>query len=444
MFDTAATLERIFDLLRQEPPDVAEALKLIKELMVKKPCAPELAAARGTAAHLVDKLVKPVLEHDPDRLERVDRLRRHLLRDPKPLTIEAIADAVEEIGGWILPPAAQSITPAEPPPPETFRQRLLAALALLGEGETWLVEALARLEGSGSPPPWEGCHGLLGRIVTQGEIARSVWKLERTELKETLLILASGLSASLQALGRVDGEMDRVVEQLRQSDRLTDLRQLQQLLLRESQAFQVHARSVTAQMNDSHQLLLQARQRLKELDDALRNARDEHLLDPATGLPNRFSFSAHLTRNWERTAHLGEPFGLLFCRLEGLTPLLEALDMAEAQRVAALLGKRIRKHLPPQAYLARLGPDLFPILLPAVTTAGLEEIAGRIHRLLESLRFRLGGQLVSLRGRFGGVMSRPGLSERTLLGLAHQSLIQAATLVEGLAFHLAESPDRET
>ncbi|MBF0426586.1 MAG: diguanylate cyclase [Magnetococcales bacterium] len=419
-------LERILKGLERDPPGIAEAKRLLKEMLVRQPWVASVKDAQAVGALILDTLVKPLLAHDRERGAEVERLGRQLRSATQPVAAAAVAPTVTQIAGWI-----KEIVPnpsgRESGPPDSFRERLVIVLRQLGEKDPRLSEAIGKLTvPSGSGVSWKDLHTLLSGIVIQEDLGRSVWQQEREALKKTLLATATALGGRLQALGHGDaGEIEQALERLRGGDRLTDLEELNKLLQLEAEAFEKRAQAMREQVEEGRQMLVRVRDRLHKMEEALHASQDEQLIDAVSGLPNRFSFSAHLTRNMEQALKQQEPFALMLCRLEGLGGVLEKIPEKEGRRLTLALAKRLREKVESEVYIARLSTEMFACILPGGGNWQVMGVATRIHELCEALRFRMGSQTLGVRPAFGAVIQNAAWNEQAMLLQADTALAMA-------------------
>ncbi|MGL4812942.1 MAG: putative bifunctional diguanylate cyclase/phosphodiesterase, partial [Beijerinckiaceae bacterium] len=104
--------------------------------------------------------------------------------------------------------------------------------------------------------------------------------------------------------------------------------------------------------------------------------------DALTNLPNRASFHHKLDRQFERCAQTGtHAFSVMFVDLDEFKAVNDGLGHAAGDRLLVEIGGRLRRALPPHAFLARLGGDEFAVILSGETNRdNLQEIADRLIR----------------------------------------------------------------
>jgi diguanylate cyclase (GGDEF)-like protein len=118
--------------------------------------------------------------------------------------------------------------------------------------------------------------------------------------------------------------------------------------------------------------------------------------DALTGLANRTSFIARLTRLREENT----PFAVLLIDLDGFKQINDTLGHHAGDLLLSGVARRLEKLLRPHDLAARLGGDEFAIVLAATEQAGAERVA---TRLLQSLRepFNLEDSIACVGGSVG-------------------------------------------
>ncbi|MCK9353852.1 MAG: GGDEF domain-containing protein [Gallionella sp.] len=111
--------------------------------------------------------------------------------------------------------------------------------------------------------------------------------------------------------------------------------------------------------------------------------RIEHLAlhDVLTGLPNRASFTQHLS------AVIGErnPFALLFIDIDGFKPINDTFGHDVGDMVLISIAQRLKDAVQTRGFIARLGGDEFVVILHGVSTQDdIEKVGGCILQKIGS------------------------------------------------------------
>lgn len=422
MRTTAAQLEKLYDLLTGPKIDLARAVALLKEELVKGPCHGEVAGAREACLLLLERLIRPGVAGQREGEALVERMGR-VIHGPAPLGKEGLLPMVDGLAG-VLKSAREGEEVGPSPLPDGFAERLLAGLKLLGEGEAWLVEEITRLEGHEGGIPWEEIHFLLGRIVGQGDVARVLWQREREEYQGILAELTRQLGEILQQLGTTGEEMGQVAERMQAGMKeKEELPKLRERLLQEAGAFQKQASLLRQQAEESREAVRRNQERMGVMNQAMLQNQDENLRDPVSGLPNRFALAARLKRAVERSERLGEGCSLVVAYLDNLPELLKGMKGESGHKLVAALAGRLVELAGERGFVGRLSEERFCVLLREEVQGGMgqaEEVGQQIEALLRHTRFKSGGQAVQLLGRVGMAAHRPGMKAKELLQTAQE------------------------
>jgi diguanylate cyclase (GGDEF)-like protein len=111
------------------------------------------------------------------------------------------------------------------------------------------------------------------------------------------------------------------------------------------------------------------------------DAESARKFDAASGLPNRASFVRYLEELLAQLAQSGEPAALIVVGIDRLSHLRESLGFAMADRVARVIGERLRQALQGSAQVARVGDDEFALVLTKLRVS--PDVAAAARRLIE-------------------------------------------------------------
>ncbi len=154
------------------------------------------------------------------------------------------------------------------------------------------------------------------------------------------------------------------------------------------------------------QVVIRAESDNAQLEEKLREVSSQDLV---TGLFNRAHFLDLMDSAVERAVTAGQPATFAYMLLDRAQTLQLDLGVASIDLLLADLGNLLRGQFPEQAQLARLGDDVFAVLLQGETP---EQSAPRFNALLKKVE----GHLFDIHGRTAQVtlsIGTAGLDEKT-------------------------------
>ena len=428
---TEAALDDLLDLLRGKNPDSKQALQQVNAILEQEPCVQELQAASDAAAEIVEQLLLPVLSEDSVRLERAEMLQKSWRSDPftadeqqRQVEQEAL---LKEMGEWVIDcsvaesdVAGGGLDGKAVSLPRTLFARLASVMTLVCESEVELVQQVEQWQAQ-TEVPWEEIGAALQNIEATGHRAAVLpWMRQRRAFYDALQSVVE-----VSEKGGVSQEKAKGSALLGKRPQLggrVEAHRIQGLLHSRITALHQEARSLKSQQEDSRERAEQLKERLDQLELDLTQARRDQFLDPATGIPDRFAFSAYLQRHLDRAVHLSEVFALLLLHFYNLQPLLNTLGNIEAtaqgsaeERLMRALAEEVRQHLPEGAYLARLSAERFVVLLPERSQEEGEQVGVVIRDALEAVRFSLDNQELAVEVHCGCAAYQSGMTGGQML-----------------------------
>lgn len=416
MSNTRETLEQIRDLLKEEPPDIYRALRLVKDLLIQGLCARDTDMPRQAGIVLLDRLVRPILAGDQAHQARIGRLIRHL-RTEHTFDSESIAAHLEAIAPGIAGKKAQVCSTDAPPsfPPELLR----AALMTLGGHE------LKEIFPPGKGCDWASLHLQLGSIINRERRLRTNWQREQQDLQVRLAETTQALAETLRLVGVETGEEDRLADQLSGEAPLADFVTVRERLSEAVQKFRDRAQEIRGRLRDGQNAEERFRVLLRRAEWALQDTRDEKLLDAFTHLPNRFGLLAYLERTMQLHQRDGRGFSLMFILLDEYADIVEDLGRHRANQLMGSLAGRVTSEVRPGDYLARFNDETLALLCPGTTVEEAVALATHVRNVLDYTRFELQDAELSVRVCLGVVRHEAGEGTESLLGLASLAIKKA-------------------
>ncbi len=418
MSETRKTLERIRDLLKKDPPDHRNALRLAKDLFLHGICAQEQDALRQATILLLERLVLPALSGTQERQARVGRLVRQI-RTTHLFNQSTIEAELREIGSWMAGLQAARIPPEpEPSVPAAVVQE---ALIILGG------KAVQEIFPPNKASDWQTMPTHLGVIIHQERRWREDWRREQLSLQALLAKTAQELADGLRLIGADTEDLPLLVDRLQGEEPMTDWVTLQETLLQAMQRFRARANAIRQRLQESQEAVERSRQLVRHADWALMETRDERLMDVFTGLPNRFGLLARLEQAKQETDEAG--FALVVILLGEYPEIVRDLGRDRVNRLIGAIAGRMVSLMQPGDYLARFNDETFVLLCPKKREQEGVLLAEQWRDILDRTRFELSDARLTVRTHYGVACYERGDNTERLLGLAAMAAQEA--LAEG-------------
>ena len=194
--------------------------------------------------------------------------------------------------------------------------------------------------------------------------------------------------------------------------------------------------SVPGIVNDAVRRLLKANKQIQEklarTEDQLRDQAvkmESHAVasetDPLTLLGNRLALEQELHRFLKEFHFHGRQFSLVNVDLDEFKRLNDAHGHAAGDEVLVGLAKTLRKSVPENAFVARLGGEEFTILLQDSSLVEACATADAAREAVEATDFSYDGNRLSITASFGVAELRAGEDAASLFQRVDQALCMA-------------------
>jgi diguanylate cyclase (GGDEF)-like protein len=152
--------------------------------------------------------------------------------------------------------------------------------------------------------------------------------------------------------------------------------------------------------------------------------------DELTGQYNLRFFIKRLREEVDRSIRYKHPFAVVICGFDGYTAFNNRYGYALGDKVLKEWGRFLRKSHRACDLVARIGGDQFGVFLPETPLSGVQVVAEKIRKAMESFTFTEEAGLQEIRNRPTvslGIAEFPsqGLMVEQILDHAHQALNEA-------------------
>ncbi len=388
-------LERLLVLLRAQPPHLATARQQIETLLTKTPCAAETETAKKVTVRLLERLVTPILVREPEMRVIAEGLKKRLAESG---TLAGGRLSFDKAAAWMTAPTATVQTKERLP--TTLAKRLLMVLKLYASSDpTISTKAAQLLDHPSVDTPWLEIETLLSSLTKPRHHAASAsWAMEQN-------VLCDALQDGIGAL------------ELKPESDIKNFDEIGLFFRQRGKVLRQQARTLAARITDNKEMAERLSKRLRHLETDLSQARIEGFMDPVTGLPDRFAFTAQLKRHLERAVLLNETFSLVLLHFYDFASTIEQLGREKEIRLVNGMIHEIRRHLRDEEYLARLSVERLVILLPKSDQNRAEIASREIEKMFAQTQFTLDGQAIFLESYCGTVALGPEMSGQEMLEL---------------------------
>lgn len=144
--------------------------------------------------------------------------------------------------------------------------------------------------------------------------------------------------------------------------------------------------------------------------------------DPLTGMPNRRYVEMTLTSRIDDLARYGFPCGVLFVDIDHFKAVNDELGHSAGDGVLRAVAGTLRSAVRGADVVGRWGGEEFVVVLRAVDTQGLIEVAERVRVLVASGSVHIGRRHRRVTVSVGAALARPGETMESLVARADAAM----------------------
>ena len=181
-------------------------------------------------------------------------------------------------------------------------------------------------------------------------------------------------------------------------------------------------REIRASGKMTQQRLKDTTETMNVLQEELKQAKTELLIDFMTGVSNRKGFDETLAMTISETS---DPLCLLIIDIDHFKKFNDVYGHIVGDEVLRFVAKNIQKSIKGIDYIARFGGEEFAVILPKTSLLGAMTVAESVRASIAQLKLERKGnpeQLGTLTVSIGVAQYRPDESTETLINRADQAL----------------------
>ncbi|MFO8152367.1 GGDEF domain-containing protein [Thioalkalivibrio sp.] len=238
--------------------------------------------------------------------------------------------------------------------------------------------------------------------------------------------------------GRAFGRnMDLEVKGIEESvNRSQDLDSLKGALRKRLDGIRAHVRehreTEERRISDAERQVERLNERLQsvqhesdELRRRLKEERDLAMVDPLTGIANRFAYNERLQLEVARWKRYGSPLAMAVWDIDRFKDVNDRYGHQAGDKALALIAQLIRKHIRETDFVARYGGEEFVLLLPETALPEAVAAAEHIRRAVMDSGFHYADEPVPITISCGISEFRTGDTPQDVFGRADAALYRA-------------------
>lgn len=179
------------------------------------------------------------------------------------------------------------------------------------------------------------------------------------------------------------------------------------------------------QVEQLNQRLQSVQEESEELRRRLKDERDLALVDPLTGIPNRFAYNERLQLEVARWRRYRSPLTLAVWDIDRFKDVNDRYGHQAGDKALTLIAQLIQRHIRETDFLARYGGEEFVLLLPETALKAAMVAAEHIRREVKACGFHYQGEPVPMTISCGMSEFREGDTAEVVFGRADAALYRA-------------------
>lgn len=254
------------------------------------------------------------------------------------------------------------------------------------EDEDWLFGQIAILQDIIDKPMdmraiADAERSLRNAIIKQGMLKQSLDDAKAT-LKNLMTSFIDRLGEITENTGEYHQKIEGYSKKIGKSNNIAELGQLLDDIMHDTRIIQASALRSHEELVGTRKQVLEAQDKIKELEQELNQVSELVQQDQLTGALNRRGMDAAFEREATRADRSQHPLCVALLDIDNFKRLNDTLGHQAGDQALVHLSSVIKETLRPSDSVARYGGEEFIIILPEV---GLEEAAATVERLQREL-----------------------------------------------------------
>ncbi|MCK6574739.1 diguanylate cyclase [Myxococcota bacterium] len=248
---------------------------------------------------------------------------------------------------------------------------------------------------------------------------------QKTVIKGVLRTLADQLAQASAGSEQFEKSAQEIRRRLESANDLTELRQLQDLLVREAGTAASEASRMRSQLGDLSTQVSTSQQQIDTLERALVETRQAMNLDPLTRVPNRRAMTDWVDSTLYPPGRPERGYSLLVLDLDHFKKVNDTHGHLAGDAVLAETAKRVKLGIRDMDMLARYGGEEFVLVLPDCDLHIARAVADRMCALVARKPVSHENVPIPVTTSIGVATKRPGEGFKEVFERADQCVYQA-------------------
>ncbi|MCX8065539.1 MAG: diguanylate cyclase [Candidatus Hydrogenedentes bacterium] len=234
-------------------------------------------------------------------------------------------------------------------------------------------------------------QNLTSTVSFPENIRAEVSELERTKM--TIHGLLKNLESQVQSMlletGKYENNLDEHSAQLKRSQTLATLQQIEQVLLDEVEKMKMSTIVYKKELDE-------AQVKIKEQEQVLEKLSKDASTDFLTQVYNRGAFDRKIVEEFARYKRYGHIFSLVLFDLDHFKDVNDTYGHLVGDRVLRAIALLISEEKRVADFLARYGGEEFALILPGINIETAKNVAEKFRKKLEGTTFKFEGYSINL------------------------------------------------
>ncbi len=308
-------------------------------------------------------------------------------------------------------------------------RELTDGLGELAEDDSWVEgQCLAMREQIGMGLSSRGVSAvsqlLAGTRARQIQL-RQERRVARDALKEMIHRMLQDIGELGVQTGRFNENVGRYASVIGQAESLESLAGIVREMVDETRAVHEVVSQTTQRLQDEHARAAEMAERVRQLEDELRQLSQEVGTDQLTQVANRRGLLRQFEVEQSRLDREGIVLAVGLLDIDNFKRLNDTLGHNTGDEALKFLARRVGEMLRPTDTLARYGGEEFVVLLPATEVAEAQTVLTRVQRLMSAELFMHENKQTFVTFSAGVTLFRRGEALEAALQRADEALYEA-------------------